>query len=318
MLPKTYLVLFAAVCLSAPSLAAPDASQCVRDYKIKAEDRIAACSAVIEAGQGDIVEALLVRGSAYGALRDYDRSFADFNRALELKPDSVPALLAQGAAFYNKAERDAAGGHLDPADYGRAMADYDKAVGLEPQNPEALTMRGELYGNRYYPAHDDAKSLADFAAALRAKPDFGRAHLSRGGLCMLTGDFECVLADWSYDPVLAKLMMDDCHKRNMTDAERQAVLDACNKKLALRLTGILGAYYFDGRGFVYLRLARYDEAITDYDVALSINPKISSSLYGRGIAKLRQGNAEGAADIAAAKALKPEIAEIFAGYGVTP
>ena len=44
---------------------------------------------------------------------------------------------------------------------------------------------------------------------------------------------------------------------------------------------------------------------------------LAGSLYGRGIAKLKKGDATGGnADIAAAKAIRPEIADEFARYGV--
>jgi hypothetical protein len=45
--------------------------------------------------------------------------------------------------------------------------------------------------------------------------------------------------------------------------------------------------------------------------------KHASSLYGRGIAKLRIGNAAGGnGDIAAAKGIHPGIADEFASYGI--
>jgi hypothetical protein len=47
----------------------------------------------------------------------------------------------------------------------------------------------------------------------------------------------------------------------------------------------------------------FDEAIADYDAALKLNPKMAASLYGRGLAKQKNGDqAGGDADIAAAKA----------------
>ncbi len=39
------------------------------------------------------------------------------------------------------------------------------------------------------------------------------------------------------------------------------------------------------RGLVYLRLARYDKAIADYDAALNLRPKSAWSVYGRGLAR---------------------------------
>jgi tetratricopeptide (TPR) repeat protein len=79
------------------------------------------------------------------------------------------------------------------------------------------------------------------------------------------------------------------------------------------------ANIMDSRGFAYLRLRRLDDGLADYDEALKLNPKQASSLYGRGLAKLKKGDAAGGeADIAAAKAIQADIAEEFARYGVTP
>ena len=96
----------------------------------------------------------------------------------------------------------------------------------------------------------------------------------------------------------------------------QAALSDCNEALRLRPDF---ANALDSRGFVHLKSGRYDEAIVDYDAALRLDPKKLASLYGRGMAKRRkQDIAGGNADIAAARALKPEISMDFARYGVSP
>jgi hypothetical protein len=52
-------------------------------------------------------------------------------------------------------------------------------------------------------------------------------------------------------------------------------------------------------------------------VVLKLNPKVATSLYGRGLAKQRKGDAAGGEeDIVAAKAIEPKIADKLAGYGV--
>jgi len=54
-------------------------------------------------------------------------------------------------------------------------------------------------------------------------------------------------------------------------------------------------------------------ALTSFDAALGLNPKLADSLYGRGIAKRKKGDPMGAdADLAAAKAIRPGIAQEFA------
>jgi tetratricopeptide (TPR) repeat protein len=72
------------------------------------------------------------------------------------------------------------------------------------------------------------------------------------------------------------------------------------------------------RGFTYLKLKQFEDAIADYTAALKLNPKLSCSLYGRGVAELKKGNiAAGNADIAAARSIEPDIADRMAALGVT-
>jgi tetratricopeptide (TPR) repeat protein len=77
------------------------------------------------------------------------------------------------------------------------------------------------------------------------------------------------------------------------------------------------AVAFDARGFTYLKMGQWDSAIADYSRALGLDPKLVSSLYGRGLAELKKGDTtDGAADLAAAKAIEANIADDFARYGV--
>ena len=73
----------------------------------------------------------------------------------------------------------------------------------------------------------------------------------------------------------------------------------------------------DSRAYAYLKVGNPRRAIADYDLALEINPGQAESLYGRGVAKLKKGDRTGsAADITAAKAIKANIDQEFARYGV--
>ena len=73
----------------------------------------------------------------------------------------------------------------------------------------------------------------------------------------------------------------------------------------------------NSRGLVQLKLGAFDYAIADYSAAIARNAKDAGSLYGRGIAKIRSGDAAGGeADISAAKAIQADIATVYAGYGV--
>ena len=66
-----------------------------------------------------------------------------------------------------------------------------------------------------------------------------------------------------------------------------------------------------------LKLGDLDKALADYEAALKLNPKLAGSLYGRGVVKQKKGDAAGAeADMAAAKAIRANIADQWANYGV--
>jgi len=67
---------------------------------------------------------------------------------------------------------------------------------------------------------------------------------------------------------------------------------------------------------VFLKMTQFDAAVSDYEAALRIDPKLAFALYGRGLARLRNDDSTGEADITAAKALQADIAEEYARYGV--
>ena len=75
-------------------------------------------------------------------------------------------------------------------------------------------------------------------------------------------------------------------------------------------------YVLDSRAFLYLRLGRPDDALKDYDEVLRITPRVASSMYGRGLAKFRLGDIEGAkADLFQAEALMPGTRTRFTALG---
>src|SRR2546423_417950 len=96
-----------------------------------------------------------------------------------------------------------------------------------------------------------------------------------------------------------------CTARIESVGETARALADCNE--SLRLEPNVPAT-LDTRGFTHLRMGDWDGAIADYNAALRLDPKLASSLYGRGFVRLKTGDRGGNADIAAAKAIKADIA----------
>jgi tetratricopeptide (TPR) repeat protein len=94
---------------------------------------------------------------------------------------------------------------------------------------------------------------------------------------------------------------------------RRAIVD-CTESLRFKPDDVST---FCIRGVAYLKSDQFDDAIADYSAALEIDPRHAASLYGRGLAKKRKRELEEEPDIAAAKAIAPDIvSEEFARFAV--
>ena len=66
--------------------------------------------------------------------------------------------------------------------------------------------------------------------------------------------------------------------------------------------------YRDSRAWVYLRLDKPQKALADFDRAIALRPNDAWSIYGRGLAHLRLGQAAlGQADLAEARQAEPDV-----------
>jgi len=168
-------------------------------------------------------------------------------------------------------------------DYDQAMADYNKAIRLDPDNVNAYLGRCSVFVDKA----DYGGAIENCDQALKRQPNNANARNNRcWARAILAGAQEQL---------------------------KQALAD-CNEALRLRPND---PYAFDSRGFVYLKLGDFNKAIADYDQSILLGGETASSLYGRGIAKLRKGETDaGNKDIAAASKSQPDIAEEFRRYGV--
>ncbi|MGA7675141.1 MAG: tetratricopeptide repeat protein [Rhizomicrobium sp.] len=181
---------------------------------------------------------------------------------------------------------------------------------------EAHYNRGMEYDRR----KQYALALEDFSAALRLKPDTPTYLRARGVVYTDAGQYALAVKD--FDKLIAKLpgadaYNDRCWARAVWGQQLDAALADCNASLKLDNTDPAAQ---DSRALVYFRLGKNDLAIGDASGAIAFAPgKLPSSLYVRGLARLREGNLkDGKADVAAAEKLDPDIASRYAKWGVKP
>ncbi|HEX5458450.1 MAG TPA: tetratricopeptide repeat protein [Steroidobacteraceae bacterium] len=269
------------------------------------------------------------RGMAYASMREFDRAVADLTRACELAPNDAGNRIARGEVYVQEGQ------------FSSALQDFDAAIKLQPDDIRAHLARAELLHS-----HPDADQSAagsevksDLDAVSRLSAPAASVRLELSSLYGEVGDYSDSIAQVDQWLDNHRLLADQatglnerCWQRAVANRDLHDALQDCNRALALRpraeaSTGSLirrdvapqNPAILDTRGLVYVRLGNFNDAIRDYDSALSINSNMPTSLYGRGLAELRLGDKErGQADIAAAEKLAAGIAKRFARMGLAP
>jgi tetratricopeptide (TPR) repeat protein len=174
--------------------------------------------------------------------------------------------------------RDRVIGYRMKSDNDHAMQDYDQAIKVTPNDARLFVYRADMY----FREHDYDRSIADNTEAIRLDPNNDDAQRSRAKAYAEKGQYDRAIADYS---------------------------EAIRRQPKY-------FWLFVGRALVYFKLGQFDDAIADFDAALKLAPNkldsiVATILYGRGVAKQKKGdNADGNADIAAAKTIDPDIAKI--------
>jgi tetratricopeptide (TPR) repeat protein len=225
---------------------------------------------------------------------------ADYDQAIKLDPSRASAYNNRGFAYALKGE------------YDRAIPDYDQAIKLAPKLALAYLNRGLAFAAK----GDHERAIADYGEAIKLNPRYAAAYSKRGELYATKGDYGRAIADYgaviAFEPRDSDAWNSRCWARAVVD-QLQAALADCNEALRLRPDDPhvrQPRFHLPQARSARRRHRRLRQA-------LKLDAKLVESLYGRGVAKLRKGDiAGGNADMAAAKAIKPGIAEELARYGV--
>ena len=235
------------------------------------------------------------RGDLRGAI-------ADFDRAIELKPDYAEAYFLQGVAKVMLGDHDG------------AIADYDQAIELNPNYAEACFSRGVAK----FVQRDYRGAIADFDRGIELKPDYVVAYYNRGGAKSALGDEQGAKED--YDRAI-ELDPDNTVAYTLRGGAKSALGDHdgaiadCDR--AIELTPDY-AYAYISRGDAKSELSDYDGAIADYSRAIELKPDYADAYTNRGNAKYELENYKGTiADYSRAIELNPDGANTYYNRGVT-
>jgi tetratricopeptide (TPR) repeat protein len=245
---------------------------------------VEACTALLRmpnATPEAVIEALRSRGQARIEVKDYGPAVRDFSLGLD-----VAKAIGNWAAKSILVDLHAGLGDLYHSDglYRDSVREFDRAVELLIEELPRLT----------------AGEVGHTAGVFHKRIHINESHLRR---------FHRVLEDYEHlvalSPMDADVLNGRCYayasvSRTLAappDSLERALAD-CNRALELKPGDL---EILDSRAFTLLMMGRLEEARRDYDAVLAKENK-STSLYGRGVIKLRTGDVQGGeADIAEAE-----------------
>ncbi len=214
----------------------------------------------------DYVIALLYKGAIQLELKKYQEAVVSYDKAVAIKPESVVAWSNRGLALDSLSQ------------YEDALASFDKAIKLKPDSPEVWTGRGyALEGLKRY---EDA--LASFDKALQFQPDYPEAWNNRGSaLDKLKQYYEALI---SFDkaiqlqPTNSEVWANRGLALDHLQRDTEAV-SSYDKAIELQ-PDYPKAWY--GRGNALFNFKLYKDALASYDKAIQFNQNYAEAWYGRG------------------------------------
>src|SRR3569833_1354704 len=248
------------VACTTPSLAATgaqtrDLHDCATQPQTLADQRIAACTKLLQSGRlkgKPLGVTYGLRGLAYLDRGDVPHAISDLNTAVQLAPDFAPAYQNRGNAWYAR------------GNFGQALSDYDATIKLDPDSPSPYIIRAAVRRDLGY----NEGALEDYGRAISLGSTRAGAYRGRGELYLRSGDSAKALADFA-----RALQLDPDASPFMLRAQaREAGKD---------LNGALGDYqeaaHRDGKNVpaltaiagIWKKRGDLDKAITVYDRALA-------------------------------------------------
>lgn len=206
----------------------------------------------------------------------------------------------------------------DRGDYDRAVSDYEQAVKLDPKNAEAYFG----LGSKHYLQGDYDRAISNLDRAVELKTPREDLYLTyRGYAYHARGQFDLAVADYSR---VIKLHSDDAnaflHRSIAYNAKGNydRALDDCHQAIKLSRTSEATEGH-NSCGDAHFHKGEFASAIDNYNQALTLWGEYPQALYGRGVAKMRNGDLPGGqADIDAARKLQPDIEAEESKLGIKP
>ena len=248
------------------------------------------------------------RGMADASRAEYPEAIADFTRACDLEPANADCRYQRGLAYWHSSQ------------WQPALADFNAAIQLQPNDFDAHMARAELELRR-----QPADAPGDLDAVDRLAPQQADLRLTLARLYGSAGEYAGAIHEYDlwieYHPEDLRLsfaLASRCGAEAAANVDVDRALEDCNSALR-SIPKAASAQALSNRGLVYLRQGRLDSALSDFETALRLQPKLFIARYGLGLAELKKGlKDQGQNDLLAVQVARPALARHLAAAGLKP
>lgn len=285
------------------------------------------------------VDAYWRRGEARYLLNDLPGALADYNQALQLRPEAKGYLKRafvymqqhnfQGALQdYNSALQLNPGDtdiYLSRArvrrdyqvrDYQEAIEDYKRVLSLQPEAVGIYSILGEIQ----YINSNRQKAIVDYSKVIRFNPNDWQAYHSRAQLYFQLGNYHNAIQDFNqalrFEPVVYS---QDYVQRGISRhqlGDYKGAIDDFDRYIAA-YKDLPTSSTFLWRGVSWYKLDNYQNALSDFNKAIQEYPQDASYYFWRAKTKYQLGDYKGAiADSTTAIRLDPKFTEIKDAYSL--
>lgn len=234
---------------------------------------------------------LNTRGYFHLLLQNNDAAMEDFNKAIALDPKYAQPLNNRGLVRISQGGFHKQSGELDKVDgeFAKAVHEFNAALRIDPQYVDAHNNRG--FALSLSKKYDE--SIVSFSKAIELNDEYVNAWNNRGQAQALAGRPEVAIADFSKAIELQPATMEYYQQR------ADAYLAAGKPELARQdLDHVAWSYELDAlnrqlnaepknpenwvaRGNHLQKVARWDEAVQNYDDALKLVQNCVGAQVGR-------------------------------------
>ncbi len=216
-----------------------------------------------------------MRGFAYLYLaHDLRHAMLDFNKAIELNPNSIGGRVNRSMLYSQEGNFEA------------ALADVNVVIGLQPSSG-AYGNRGTIFSAK----GDTEKALADYSIAIELDPNNATNYYNRGNLNSRLHNLDEALADLNSAIRIYPQFASAYSERGNIYRDRgmldEAILDY-STAIERPDDEAYGTYY--NRGAVFHLKGEFDRAIQDYDQSIRLNSQFADSYGNRCNTYLRKKN----------------------------